>query len=73
MITLANGVTLDPDTDGAKTLTDWAKRKGLTVVAFATSYNTYLLVENRLPIFEHSCLENCAVHLDIMALDKVMI
>jgi hypothetical protein len=72
MITLENGVTLDPNTAGAKTLNDWARYKGLNVRAFTTSIGTYLLVENTTLIFEHSCLEDCAVHLDIMALDKVL-
>jgi len=71
IIRLSNGIELDPDNDGAKSLTDWAKQKGLTNVrAFATSLNTYLLIEGNTPIFENSCLEDCAVHLDIMALDR---
>jgi hypothetical protein len=66
-------VTVDPHNEGAKTLTNWAKHKGLIgIVAYATPFNTYLLVENGKPIFENPRLEDCAVHLDIMALDKVL-
>jgi hypothetical protein len=72
-ITLANGVVLDPNADGAQTLTNWAKYKKLKVQAFATSLNTYLLVENGQPIFENAYLEDCTVHLDIMALDRDLV
>jgi len=72
-ITLANGIILDPNAEGAKTLTDWAKSKRLKVQAFATSLDTYLLVKNGQPIFENACLEDCAVHLDIMALDRDLV